>query len=472
MQKPPTYEEILHLKNRARKIERNKKKHNRRKAYFKRITHIEYRINKKYRDLAKYIKTYDDALNVFLPKNLKYLLLCTDGPFHDIKIEPKLKTLVKTIQIPQKFSIIENETESIKCIRQIIHTLINQECQELWIDYKNCKYIDLLTQIYLDAILKDWGLFVRYCIKASISQFINVKAVGGRNYNNRTIQQMINSVGSPAILINRETQYSDIVPFKLRYFDSEKEQLHNKGIHNEIDSTLLIEYVEKCLSRLGLGLTNTAKSDLGTVIGETVINASEHSSLKSRYLIGYFEEKQCKQGGRGVLHLVILNFGQSIYQKFKNPDESVPINLTCLNQMKKLSSQYDKRQLFKKQEFTEETLWTLYSLQQGVTIIPDKNRGNGTVQFIDKFFKLKGNNDVDSVSRLYILSGQSIIEFDGSYNLTKVRDGFGTRDIMTFNSSGSLENKPDSNYVRQMKTFFPGTAIFARIQINTNNIIN
>lgn len=74
--------------------------------------------------------------------------------------------------------------------------------------------------------------------------------------------------------------------------------------------------------------------DLGYVIGETLINAEEHSSLKYRYLIGYFEE--CNQDGKhfGLLNLVIMNFGQTIYEKFKYPIENIPINTECLSKMK------------------------------------------------------------------------------------------------------------------------------------------
>lgn len=70
--------------------------------------------------------------------------------------------------------------------------------------------------------------------------------------------------------------------------------------------------------------------DLGYVVGETLINAEEHSSLRYRYLIGYFEE--CTEDNRhfGMLNLVILNFGQTIYEKFKYPDEGIPVNSDCL----------------------------------------------------------------------------------------------------------------------------------------------
>ena len=71
--------------------------------------------------------------------------------------------------------------------------------------------------------------------------------------------------------------------------------------------------------------------------------------------------------------------------------------------------------------------------------------GNCTIQFIESFFKLKGNKDVDDVSRMYILSGNSIIEFDGTYRLSDLKDDNGVpRGIISFNSSGSLLDKPDT----------------------------
>ena len=62
----------------------------------------------------------------------------------------------------------------------------------------------------------------------------------------------------------------------------------------------------------------------------------------------------------GVFNLAILNFGNTIYETFKSPDCK---NKEVVLQMEELSEKFTKNSLFKKSEFEEESLWTLYSLQ-------------------------------------------------------------------------------------------------------------
>jgi len=42
--------------------------------------------------------------------------------------------------------------------------------------------------------------------------------------------------------------------------------------------------------------------------------------------------------------------------------------------------------------------------------------------------------------------------------------------MMTFNSSGNIEEMPDKNYVRRSKHFFPGTIITANILLNDDDV--
>ena len=318
----------------------------------------------------------------------------------------------------------------------------------------------------------DIDKYHRLCKKASLEKYINWAAVGGRNYYDDSIGRMINSVGSPSILINRKVSYKEIIPFRLRCFDGINASSQTKSAQKEIDATIVLEYVNDCLKRMNKSLNQSALRELGCVIGETLINAEEHSSLNYRYMIGYFEE--CKDDSQhyGVFNLVIMNFGQSIYEKFKYPQNMEKINTKFLDKMGVLSEKFTKKRLFKSNEFTEENLWTLYSLQQGVTCVPDQQRGNGTIQFIESFFKLKGKNEVDDVSRMYILSGNTVIEFDGTYRLSDLKDDEGVpRGIISFNTSGSLLDKPDSRYVRNVDQYFPGTAIYIRILLNEEDVI-
>ena len=53
-------------------------------------------------------------------------------------------------------------------------------------------------------------------------------------------------------------------------------------------------------------------------------------------MIGYFEECNDDSKHYGVFNLVIMNFGQSIYEKFKYPIDEVKLNTECLSRMQEL----------------------------------------------------------------------------------------------------------------------------------------
>lgn len=469
MKKPLSHDKVKLLIVRAVKLERNARKRKDRRTAKRKRTIQEYIKNKNFREMAKNITTYNQVVNIFMPKNLKYLISYEKSPIFIKNAVSSRFIKVAVVRLPNHFSILDNPKESYSAIKTIVDYLVCQKCRELWIDYNNCDSSDLITQIFLDSILKDWDIFIDRCIRANLVKFIKVHSIGGRNYICPSIQKMLNSVGSPTILLNRQIGYKQVIPFNLRFLDHDEHKDIEIGAANEVDTTLLLEYVNKCLNRLGRELTTDAVDALGTVIGETVINASEHSSLKSRYLIGYFEDlsEEGSDNKHGILNIVILNYGQSIYEKFKYPVEQAKVNYECINQMKELSDLYVRKGFFKPSEFKESTLWTLYSLQQGVTIIPNANRGNGTIQFIDRFFDL-GEHDEEKESRMYLLSGNTIIEFDGTYRLQNIQDGATNRMVMAFNRQGTLREKPDKKYVKYSKFFFPGTAIYARIVLNSS----
>lgn len=461
---------ILRIANKKYRYRvKTKKRKKDKKKYIKQ----EYERNAPYRNLARNVKNNQDAINLFLPRNLSYMMVNEECLFYSRKIKKEKAQDQFVLEVPKDFSIITNSDESYLFLRSVIVAFAYQTCDTLWIDYRYCVKTDLLTQVFLDAILLDIDRYHKLCKRANLYKFINWGAVGGRNYNDDKIRRMINSVGSPTILINRKVSYKEIVPFRLQCFDGLNVASQTRLVQKEIDTTNVIEYVNKCLERVNKTLNSNALRDMGYVVGETLINAEEHSSLNYRYMIGYFEECNDYSKHYGIFNLVIMNFGQSIYEKFKYPIDKQQLNTESLSRMQELSDNFTKRSLFRTAEFTEETLWTLYSLQKGVTSVPNQERGNGTIQFIESFFKLKGNKDVDDVSRMYIISGKTMIEFDGTYRLSDLKDENGVpRGIISFNTSGSLLDKPDTKYVRSVNNYFPGTAIFIRILLNEDDIKN
>ena len=78
-----------------------------------------------------------------------------------------------------------------------------------------------------------------------------------------------------------------------------------------------------------------------------------------------------------------------------------------------------------------------------------------------------------SISRMFLLSGNTRIDFDGTYKLVDVKDENGSpRGIISFNKTGKLTDAPDEKYVRNVPDYFPGTIIFAKLLINDDDLSN
>ena len=416
--------------------------------------------------------SFENIFDKWLPPNLKYLLTCEKSDFHYDKVTKNIPENNGNFLVPKQFSLIDYPKESFIFIQQVLGALVKQKYLEIIIDYRQCERVDLGAQVLLDIILKETIRFYNKCnvFKSTRSK---VKKIGGKCKHNTDIQKLLYSVGSPAIHTDKTISFPDIIPYKLC--------IHNRDDggdpikireQKDIDTTKLVDYVLDSLKKINRTLTLDKLDDLSIVIGEILINAEEHSTTKHRFSIGYFQE--LKQNGNhfGIFKLIILNFGKTIYDKFKDP--GCP-NKDAVNKMKLLSEQYTKRKYFVFKSFNEETLWTLYALQDGVTsIAPERytKRGHGSIQFIESFFNIKGKmKEKDDVSKMTILSGNTNITFNGNYNITEKEVNGENFKYMTFNTSGNIEDKPDSKYVKFVDNYFPGTIICAKILFNNDDLI-
>lgn len=415
-----------------------------------------------------------DFIESHIPANLKYLLFSDNSPWSLSKLrkDPESKSDGGVIFIPEKFSICEAPKETVHVLKQVISALFIEEGQRyVWFDYSKCNYIGIETQAFMDVILLEYTKFLRKCIH--LSRYIKLvltfpEHFGGRNILDKNLQKLMFSVGSPANLGIREADFEDVLRLPMRsHCALTSKDKANSAIQKEIDTTEIVDHVLASLNKMNKTLTPIKLKDLSTVVGEILINAEEHSTLRHRFSMAYFQEYNEKGKHYGMIRFVILNIGKTIYDNFSN-NTSCP--LAIVEKMKTLSAQYTRKRLFRPNEFDEETLWTLYALQQGVTSVPGKRRGSGTIQFIRSFFNIKGSLDSDSVSKMYILSGNTEIIFDGKYGITERIDGNNRFQMMTFNDSGLIDDAPDSQYVKRSSFYFPGTIITANILLNDDDV--
>lgn len=365
-------------------------------------------------------------------------------------------------EVPHIFSLTENEVESNRFIKSLFYALYYDNFKNIIIDYKKCQRIDIDACVCMDIILREFQHYILKCRKKGYR--IKIDKIVPLNFNSPSISKVLFSIGSFKVLKNFEVKFPDIIPFHLMVGDNESK---SKGKDKEVEVTKMVDYIVECLDKMGHNLTWQAENHLSKVIGEILINAAEHSGSPCRYAIGYFQQTQENHNHVGVFNLTILSFGRTIYENFKNEDAK---DLDVVKQMAELSKRYTDGNLFRLKSFEEETLWTLYALQEGVTSVKDKKRGNGSIQFIENFFNLKGDMSHDNQSRLVVLSGNCKIIFDGKYQIKEKTHGENTFKLMTFNESGSLEDKPDEKYVTFADNFFPGTMIATKIYINFKSV--
>lgn len=418
---------------------------------------------------SKGIEKYFKFVKSWSPINLRYLLNEKDSFLNFDRLQIYNTRKGGNVHVPERFSIIDNSEESYNFIKEICSNVIFQRYQYIYIDYSKCQHADLSAQILLDVILAD---LVKLINKAdtipTIKQYLVVKEIRGGRAKNPDVRKMLKSVGTPNAILNIKNDFPDIIPYRLCKHDRDSNADYEKRIERkEIDTSDMVDYVLKCLDRFGKTLTPEGVHNLSTVVGEILINAEEHSTTKYRFSIGYFQEIEAVDDRYGVFRLVIFNFGKTIYEKFNDPFCQ---RQDIVGRMRILSEKYTRRGLFTFKTFTEENLWTLYALQEGVTSVPNQKRGNGCIQFIDSFFNLKGGDNQKVNSQLTILSGKTNITFDGKYRIETVYQDGQPFKVMAFNRTGSLEDKPDDKYVKSVDYFFPGTVIAAKIVIDKNSL--
>jgi hypothetical protein len=364
--------------------------------------------------------------------------------------------------IPECFSLIENYKDSFNFLKQLFEVLLNGEVDKVTLDYRNCKRIDVDASICMDVILAEFIEHIKKCRRSGY-QYIQY-GITPVSFENPDIMKVLFSIGAYRNLKGWSISYPDVEALPVLVNDQNSPEIWSKS---EIDLTQIVEYIKQCLKRLERELTTEAETEFYKVIGEIMSNAEEHATMPNRFAIGFFQETHNDLEHFGVFNFSIFNFGKTIYETFKDPN--CP-NKKVVSQMAHLSEEYTKNGWFKKADFEEETLWTLYALQEGVTS-KEKKRGNGSIQYIENFFKLKGDLNQDNNSKLVVVSGNTRILFDGTYRIIEKEYPGEKRKpkMVTFNESGEIFDKPDKNFVTFAPHFFPGTLISARILINFDN---
>lgn len=212
----------------------------------------------------------------------------------------------------------------------------------------------------------------------------------------------------------------------------------------------------------GLVLKKEGKQKLGYMIGEVLDNCYNHSGdFKSWYTIGYYTNDDDKDIGE--CSIAIINFGDTIYEGIKKG------TLENINLMESLAKKHDN--LFLPHKWTRDNLYTLYSLQEGVSKMKGKDsgkdRGQGTKNLIESFQLLGNSFEKEFEPIMTITTGNTHIIFDNRYKFENRGDNI---KVIAFNEDNDLNQRPDKRNVININNKFPGVVISMKFYIDRNYI--
>lgn len=360
-------------------------------------------------------------------------------------LKHKYKDSVVNLNVPKVFCLSKNPDESLYFLRLIYSLMTDFRIKSIHFNHFTCEYMGVCASTIMDIIILE-------CIKLRRSKGINIDLSGDVKNNKVSNNKEVDALVKMSGLLHHLSIY------KGKVSNTEKLELFVNGSSAQV-AEQSIEYINRSLSRHNVILTKEGVNHFGKFFGEIIDNCKLHGGEKAIwYTIGHYDYDT--EINLGKCKLCILDFGDTIYESLKRLDKR---NLKNIDK-------YVKRSWFSiHSRRNEETLYTLFSLQQRVSRIYDPNviRGNGTITYIESFLKLFNTQKPDQKSIFSITSGKCSILFDGKYKLKDKSFNEGqSNKIIAFNDDNDLEQEPDSSYVRTLKNGFPGTVISMDLYID------
>lgn len=384
-----------------------------------------------------------------------------------------------TLYVPALLSLSRNPAGSFGFLSDLIQALHKVRAPLLVLDYAICTEVDLDASVCMDAIMRRF-ISRHHLLRHHYRERAITCAIRAINLTHPTVRRFFWSTGAGQSIMQRDLKFPNILRMPLQTGRQDPTRLGR----NEKTITDLFEHLEKCLARFGKQLTSKDAERFGDIIGEVLDNAEQHSSLPFNFACAHFEEHHSppddpeaaadetlsKGEHYGRFQIVICNFGQTIYERLKDPVACLT-RATILPQMRDLSAHYNKKGWFGfgERPFQEETLWTLYALQDGVSSLR-KDRGRGTIRFITDFLALRSKSE-NKKSQLTLMSGNTRIHLDGTYGVVEQENSLGeVQRRITFNDAEDLYQKPDPRVVTFVPQYLPGTLLYADIYLTDEHL--
>lgn len=372
----------------------------------------------------------------------------------------KIKKGLLKFKIPKNFDIYKNPEIVFKTIANFRNVLLDKRVRSLELiheDVESCVASEFLIGLVANEVDV-------YREKAGVP--INIK---GKIVDDGSHYELVSNIGIIAELNGSITDMHDSnCEGKVLFYKRDNRLNHTaSSTGNDIKNQTAIECVKhlrSCLNTQHLSLCEDVREDLEMCLGEILDNAHEHCGMTAPvWFVRSYLNTEIKE--KRFFDLVVMNIGRTIAETF----ELLPEN----SDAKSLAMEYVN---FHEDDFDRELLINVAALQGNISSKKDEDmtRGQGSIRLIETFdaiyksyIRLRGN-DCDTAAIMNLISGSSIITFDGKYGFCRKDDSeSGTEDVIVpFNYSESLKELPDSKYVKKMEgVSFPGVMLNIRIPL-------
>ncbi|MDC8854237.1 hypothetical protein [Shewanella algae] len=362
----------------------------------------------------------------------------------------KTKKKEETIKIPKNFSMYDKPKAVLRSIDRV-SKLSDSKIKKIVIDHSKTIKHDLASEVILSNAVS--------CLDFYKSKNGARFKVQGYYPKNQKMKRLLRSIGVVREVAAQKHHLIDSNSLKLykKTSNPDEEISIFSSDRKTIATNAFPDYMNDCLSHISASLEEQEVDKIHKYLGEVLGNAEDHSGQKVWGLVSYLDAQE-----QSCLHseTVIYNIGKTVYESFNEKRNNEVVSKNWQNYVLKHSS-----------KFTEEQLTLVYAMQQNASSKLDESqdRGQGTKYLIDLFHHFSDEcNRINGCSsnkpEMFILSGSSMLKFDGTYTSKNGKDG---KMIYALNIDNDLDIPPDPCYILSLgeEISFPGTIIYIRFTL-------
>lgn len=367
----------------------------------------------------------------------------------------RLKKDKLKVKIPKDFNIYEDPEKVINFVSKFYRSILNPKLKTLEVKHNNVNSC-VASEMMLGLVANE--------VNTARDSTLPLK-VKGMIRDDGTHYEMLNSVGIVAELkqnIPEKCVKGDVLYFRKDNYLNESSSGLANDVKNETAKNL-VKHLKACLSTQELELRGDVGKDIEMCIGEVLDNAHEHCGgtapiwFVRSYLNTTVADKR-------FFDLTVMNFGLSISDTFNSLEDD--------SEAKSLAMEYVN---YHEGKVDRNVLTTVSAMQGNISSKKDSDstRGQGTIRLIETFEgiyksyeQLRGNY-CESGAQMNIITGNTVLKFDGKFDSVKILNEFGEEDfIFPFNACGDLKVPPSTDHVLDMKgANFPGMLLNIRVPL-------